>query len=169
MEIVQAVGGLIAALAALIGAIVVTLRMANKRTDELIQELRKDITTEQSEHRKTRQLLEAETEARQKLALEIQTQRDEITVLTRTTDDLLTWKEKAQETLNEKDRRIERLERDNIQLRDDGVKLSVERDRLRTEVKTHQSMWAIVGEHLQHQFDKEGADNVGVSKESTNG
>lgn len=157
MELVQAVAALIAAVATLISVVVVALRRASKRTDELIQELRNDIRDERDLRIKAEELWRGEIVKRERQGQEIESHRAEIAVLTRTTDDLLTWKEKAQNDLDAKTQRIEHLERDNGHLREDNIKLAAENHTLKIEGRAYRGALALVGEKVQEAVDARAA------------
>jgi len=164
MEILQVALALVGAVAGLVGTVALTLRLSAKqrdnaiereqrRTDQLIAELRRDLRSEQDAHANTRTLVATLQDERQKADVELVKLRNEIDVLCRSLQDLQTWKGKAQADIEAKSARIEELTHENRRLENALIEAQQRTAVLTTEKATYERALTLLGLDLADRRD----------------
>jgi chromosome segregation ATPase len=155
MEVLQIALGLIAAISALIGGVVLLIKTVNRSVRgerdarlALEKELRADIATEKSERSKAQFKITALEKQRNSDLLEIQELRTQVTTMIAQVGTLQAQVATLQTSLDNEQRARERLEKKNEELEKTNAKLFERNKELQTENKTMREMTALLGIQL---------------------
>lgn len=116
MELIEAIIGLVIAIAGLVGAVVVAVRLSSRQSDKAFAILEREFNDEKAETKRlASRVLELE-EKRAERTQKIAALEREVKVMIGQIEDLQAWKAQAQADIENKDKRIETLESANKQL-----------------------------------------------------